>query len=375
MIEFSVTNENLRKALILANTATGDTKNTIESHCLFNLKDSSLTILSTNKSTCFSRASLTVTGSGTCQFTVDPGKILNLIKMSGSDTMKFIFHPETTTLEIYASEEEDSFVSLSSLDPTTFPDIEDNFNKAFEIKAFDAGIFLKGLRFAEGFIATGKNAGKFGNVFCSDGVLYGTNGNDVAGAYTSSEFTGLNDLIFPGSIITQISNIINKLNFLEVIVKTTSNAIIISSSDYSFGFTKVQIPIPKMIVSIQEPTSSGWDLEKNLLLKKIGRLQVSGESGMGIELCFNPSRLDIVTKAERPSRESLPCKGTEEAMFTADCWMLERILDLFEGDTLSVHSGKCRINLFSKGTINIQEKEGERPVPFSCAALIALAII
>ena len=375
MIEFCVENESLKKALTLANAATGDTKNSIESHCLFDLKEDQLTILSSNKSTCFSRAVVTTGGTGTCKFTVDPGKILNLIKMSGSSTMKFIFHPETTTLEVHASEEEDSFISLSSLDPTTFPEIEDNFTKAFELKTLDAGIFLKGLRFAEGFISTGKNAGKFGNVFCAEGVLYGTNGNDIAGAYTSTEFSGLTDLIFPGTIISQIANIINKLNFLDITIKTTSNAIIISSTDYSYGFTKVQISMPKMIITIEEPPTSGWGVEKALLLKKIGRLQISGESGLGIELCFSPSRLDIVTKAERPSKESLPCKGSEEALFTVDCWMIERILGLFEGATLSVHQGKRRINLFSKGTINVQEKEDkERAVPFSNAALVALAV-
>jgi len=58
-----------------------------------------------------------------------------------------------------------------------------------------------------------------------------------------------------------------------------------------------------------------------------------------------------------------------------DCWLIERILDLFEGATLSVHSGKRRIVLFTKGTVNIQEKDVERPVPFSSAALIALAAV
>ena len=223
-------------------------------------------------------------------------------------------------------------------------------------------------------MATGQNAGKFGNVFCTDGIFYGTNGNDIAGAYTSSEFEKLTDLIFPGTIISQISNIITKLNFLEVTVKTTSNTIIISYLDYAFGFTKVQIPAPKMIISPSEPNTPGWSVEKATLLKKIGRLKIAGDSGMGIELCFNPIRLDIVTKAERPSRESLPCKGTEEAQFIADCWLVERILDLFEGGTLSVHSGKRRLNLFTKGTINVMEKDDkERPVPFSSAALVALA--
>jgi hypothetical protein len=305
---------------------------------------------------------------------VEPARILNLIKMSGATAMKFIFHPETTTLEVYASEEEDSFISLPSLDPTAFPDIEDNFTKAFELKTLDAGIFLKALQFTQGFMATGQNAGKFGNVFCADGIFYGTNGNDIAGAYTSSEFEKLTDLIFPGSIISQISNIITKLNFLEVTVKTTSNTIIISYADYAYGFTKVQIPIPKMIISPNEPNTSGWSIEKATLLKKIGRLKIAGESGMGIELCFNPTHLDIVTKAERPSRESLPCKGTEEATFIADCWLVERIIDLFEGGTLSVHSGKRRLNLFTKGTVNVMEADNkERPVPFSSAALVALA--
>jgi hypothetical protein len=376
MIEFSIENNSLKKALTLANTATGDTKNSIESHCLFDLKEDKLTILSSNKSTCFSRAVITTGGTGTCKFTVEPSKVLNLISMSGSNTMKFIYHPETTTLEIHASEEDDSFVSLTSLDPAMFPDIEDNFTKAYEIKTLDAGVFLKALQFTKGFMATGQNAGKFGNVYCTDSVFYGTNGNDIAGVYTSSEFTGLTELIFPGTIISQLTNIINKLNFLDVSIRTTSNAIIIFSTDFAFGFTKVQVPMPRAIISVQEPTTPGWEVEKALFLKKIGRLQVSGESGMGIDLCFNSFRLDIATKAERPSRESMACKGTEDAVFTADCWLVERILSLFEGTTLKIHSGKRRINLYSTGSINIQEKDDkERVVPFTAASLIALAAV
>jgi hypothetical protein len=375
MIEFSIENESLKKALTLANAATGDTKNSIESHCLFDLKEDKLTILASNKSTCFSRAVITIGGSGVCKFTAEPTKILNLIKMASSNTIKFIFHPETTTLEVHASEEEESFISLSSLDPETFPEIEDNFTKAFELKTLDAGVFLKGLRFTEGFLATGKNAGKFGNVFCSEGVFYGTNGNNLAGVYTSSEYTGLTDLIFPGIIISQLANIIIKLNFLDVTIKTTSTAIIVSSSDFAYGFTKVQVPMQKMLITPQEPAIPGWSVNKVLLQKKVSRLQISGETGLGIDLCFGLNRLDIVTKAERPSKEFMPCKGTEEAQFPVLCWMVEDVLKLFEGETLSVYSGKSRINFFTHGTVNVQEKEGERLVPFSSAALIALAAV
>jgi hypothetical protein len=191
----------------------------------------------------------------------------------------------------------------------------------------------------------------------------------------SSELAGLTELIFPGSIIPQITNIIVKLNFLEVMVKTTSNTIILTSSDskFSFGFTKVKGTIPKIPITTEEPKDNGWEVDKNVLLKKISRLQVSGESGMGIEMCFTPSRLDLVTKSERPSKETMPCNGKEESIFLADCWLVEKILSLFEGDVLSIHSGKRRINLFSKGIIEIQETNSVKQVSFSCSALMALA--
>ena len=375
MIELNVNKEELKKSLTFANSATGDSKSSIESHCLFSLSCDTLKVVSTNKSTCFSRSYVNATKcSGEGSFTADPDKLLNLIKVSGSDNIGIIYHPETTSLEVYASEESDSFVSLSSFDPTLFPLIEDNFDKAYEVKTIDAGIFIKGLAFAGGFISTGNGAGKFGNVFITDGVIYGSNGNNQAGAYSSGEFTGLTELAFPGLIISQISNIINKLNFFDITLKTTSNAIFICSGDYSYGFTKVQTQMPRMPITIEEPTTNNWNIDKKLLIKKINRLKISGESGMGLEMCFSKTKLDLVTKAERPSKETLPCVGLEEEIFTADCWMVEKIMGLFEGDSISIFSGKRRINLFSKGSINIQEKEGERVVPFSCAALIALAV-
>jgi hypothetical protein len=371
MIELLVPNNDLKKALTMANSTKGATKNTLESHCLFSFNEGILKILSTNKSTCFSRSILNVTGTGSGSFTVDPTRLLELIRMSGQDIMKIVYHEETTTLEIYASEEADSFISLPSMDVSLYPSIEDNFDKAYEVKTIDAGIFLKGLKFAEGFSI--KTTGKFNNVYFSDGVIYGSNGNNQAGAYTSSEFSGLTDLIFPSSAIDLLTNIINKLDFLEVTIKTTSNAIVICSSDYSFGFTKIQVAMPKIPISVDEPTISGWKIEKKPLLKKINRLQTSGESGMGIDMCFSPSKLDLVTKAERPSKETLPCNGSEEAIFTADLWLVEKILGLFEGESLSIYPGKRRINLYTNGNINIMDKDGERQIPFSCSALVALA--
>lgn len=376
MTEFTVNNEDLKKALTLTNSATGSTKNSIESHCLFQPRESSLTIFSTDKSTCISKAVVDIQGSGTESFTADPLKLLNLIKMSKSDAMKFIYHPETTTLEIHASEDEDSFISLPSFDVSLFPSIEDNFDKAYEVKTVDAGILIKGLKFTEGFSATGKNAGKFGNVFFSNGIIYGSNGDNQAGAYSCPEFSGLTDLIFPSAAVSQIVNIIVKLDLMETTIKTTSTVIIVSSKDskYSFGFTKVNLSMPKIPISTEEPKENGWVLDKKSLLKKISRLQVSGESGMGVEICFSQNKIDLTTKSERPSRESLICVGEEQAQFLADCWLLEKVISLFEGDSLSIHSGKRRIVLFSKGTIDIQETDGTtRPVPFSCSALMALA--
>jgi hypothetical protein len=69
--------------------------------------------------------------------------------------MKFIYHPETNTLEIYASEESDSFISLPSFDVSLFPSIGDNFDKAYEVKTVYAGLLIKGLKYTEGFSATG----------------------------------------------------------------------------------------------------------------------------------------------------------------------------------------------------------------------------
>jgi hypothetical protein len=207
--------------------------------------------------------------------------------------------------------------------------------------------------------------------------MYGTNGSNKASAFHSPELAELNELIFPGSVISPISNLINQTEPNNISIRTTSNAVLIYTEDenFCFGFTKVQIKIPRIPIEVKTPETNAWRLNKNVLSKKIKRLCIAGDTDMGIKGAFEKNTLFLTTTLDRASKDSMVCEKVREIddmeSFLLESRTFQNTLDSF-GDEFDFYLGK-RITFYSNAQLSITEGENTVMKPIICAALLTQA--
>jgi len=374
MLEFTVLKKPLEDAMKLAFLSTEAVENLITGHCLFDVNDKTLKILATDKKSRLSKSVMAVSTENSVRFTADPRKILKLIKTVESDSLKFGFDKETMTLKIFMSENEESFVSLPSFDPSTYALIEENFDKAFDLKTVNAGVFLGGIQFIKGFLIDKHQ--KFSNMFFSKGIMYGANGNNKAGAFSSPDLEGLDELVFPLATFPAIINLISTMDLKDVIISSSSNHIFISSpkKDFIFGFTKVQLKMPKIPVTIDEP-KNGWTINRSLMIKKLSRLHLTGGAQLGVRFVVGDDKIQMSTVIDRPSKDTMACTampGASEANCITEVRLIESVLSQFGGDEVGFYAAK-KIIIYSKANLEVIEEEKKVLKPFISVAAVALS--
>jgi hypothetical protein len=375
MPEIIIPKSQLENAMKLASLSTEASENTITGHCLFEVGEQQLKILATDNRNRLSMSKIDVSGT-VMSFTVDPRKILKLIKTIEADSLKMEFIPDTMTLQIFLSDEnKESYVSLPSFDPKNYAPIADNFEKAFDIKTINAAAFLGGVQFIKGFLDLKDR--KFSNMYITKGVMYGSNGNNKAGVFSSPDFKDLDELVFPLTTFSAIASLIETLDLQDLLISTSSNSIFISSpaKDSIYGFTKVQIKMPKIPITIDEPSFGGWAIDKNAFLKKLGRLELSGDSKMGIRCEFSDNKINFSTLADRSSKDSMFCtkiKDPENTSCLTECRLLENALSQFGGNEVDFYI-KNKIIMFKKGELEYTVKGVKGIQPFTNAAAVSLS--
>lgn len=375
MSEISIPKANLENAMKLAILSTETSDNLITGHCLFNYQYPELSILATDKKNRLSLSTMPVTSEGSVKFTADPRKIFKLLKTIEGDSVSFQYDPVARTLQIFLSNDKESFISLPSFDPDTYAPIAENFQKAYDLKTVNAGVFLGGMQFIKGFLDL-KNQ-KFSNMFITQGVMYGSNGSNKAAAFASPDLADLDELVFPLSTFPAVTNLIEALDLQDILISTSSNHIFISSPSKSFvfAFTKVQMKMPKIPISIDEPVMDGWKINKNALLKKLGRLHLSGDSKVGVKCEFIESKLQLTTVTDRPSKDSVACtkiKETKDADCLTECRLLEAALMQFGGEELDLYL-KNKIIIYNKAELEFVVKGEKIKKPFTSAAAVSLS--
>jgi hypothetical protein len=216
-------------------------------------------------------------------------------------------------------------------------------------------------------------------MYIKGGVLYGSNGNNKAGAFTSPDLAELDDLVFPISTFPAIINLIETLDLSDVLISTTSNNIFINSpsKDFIFGFTKIQNAMPKIPITIDEPEINGWIVSKNAFIKKLNRLQLSGDSKLGVRCKFSQNEIQFSTIADRVSKDSLGCKlikesESAEVSCLTECRPLNNTLSQFGGDEVRFYVQK-KVILYQKGELEFLLQGNKIKKPFIGAAAVALA--
>lgn len=343
MSDFRINKAGLENAMKIAMLSTESVENLITGHCLFDINGTVLKVLATDKKNRLSLATIEIEQAPEIKFTADPRTLLKLLKSIDGDTIKFKYTPENVTLQIFLSDNEENFLSLPSFDPSTYAPINENFDKAYDLKTIKTDIFIKGLHFIKGFLDNKDK--RFSNMYITQGVMYGANGSNKAGAYSTAELSGLDELVFPLSTFPAMINLIETLDLKDIIIRTTSNQIFISSlkKDFIFGFTKVQVKMPKMPIITDEPNDPGWSINRKAFLKKLNRLHLTGDAKLGVRFEFTPSNVLLSTVTDRPSKDQLPCnslKESEDIKCILECRLLENVLEQFDSESIKFYISK-----------------------------------
>lgn len=366
MINFSVPIKDLKKALSIVALATGDMVNTIRSHTLFRINENkeSITLYSTDEDK-IAQASFfpSLIEGDIIEFTADPKRILLLINNSDSKEITFTYDSEKKTLNVYASENKDAYISFASFEPKEFL----NFNlKDQKLNGkVNSDVLLKGIKFIQGFLPKDDKNKKFSNLFIEKGVMYGSDGDTKIGAFKSSEFKEIPELSLRKQMLPIIIRMVEKTKISEINIKSSDKYITLSSENdiYYFGFRQSIIKKPKLPISIEIPETDGFNVHRSTFIKKLNRLSLSSWEDIAIDSSYGENQiLEMKTLTERPSFEKLPCKrvsGSEKVRFLMECGKFKNVLGLFQAPDVNFYLKERRCTIYSKADIIIEEKDKE----------------
>jgi hypothetical protein len=376
MSDFFINKKEIEAAMQVACLSTEPSEE-INGQALFDASEQCIKIISTDRKTKLSKTEATVNmfSGDPCVFTSDPRKILSLLKTGDSELIKFSYDDTNKTLKIFLSEDLDSYISLPSMDPSEYAIDSSIFDKPFDVKSVNAGILITGIQFIKDFLD--QKDQKFSNLYISKGIMYGSNGVNKAAAFTCPNLSELDDLLFPISTIPSIINFLNITNTETITISTSSHHVFLKDGSKNIiGFTKVQIPMPKMPVAIDEPEAPGWVVNKKEILKKLARLRLSKDAHVGIKGIFSENKLQLETVLDRGSKDCVACspiKEFKQEEFLTECKIFENAIDQFQSDEIRMFINR-RIYLHESANIEITEKDGSVTLtPFKNSAVIAFS--
>ena len=375
MFEFTAEASNLKKALAIASLSVDENQDTIEGHALFTFKDNKIFIHATNKDK-ISVSYLPIKEEHiehAVSFTVSPKRLQAIINKADEDLVKFKYDPQTSTLNVYASEEKNAYVSFASFNPEDFPSFIADIAIAKHIKDINSTTLLMGIRFIQGFLPGDDKSKKYSNLYIDNGILYGSNGANKVGAFTSSDLEKITGINIRRIMLIPVSSFIDKISIPEVILKASSKSIILSSPDglYQFGFRKSILELPKLPISIDIPTCNGINIDRNLLLKKITRLALTTKEEIGLKMSVKDDAVEIHTTSDRESYEKIGCtriSGTDPFDFIIECKRFRSTLTMFQADYVNMYIDKTRCTIYNNGDL-IFEEAGKEPVKKSFVAV------
>jgi hypothetical protein len=380
-MEFFAQKDDLKKALNVVSLATDDTADTIWGHALFKISENKENILlySTNKDKiAFAACVLSNLTGAPEEFTADPKKLYAHINSSDMELIRFQYNEKERTLNVYASENKNSFLSFPSFESSDFLSFEIKLAKASEIKLVNAGMFLMGLRFIQGFLPADDRNQKFARLYIEKDVFYGANGSNKIGAFVSPEFEGLDDLIIRRIMISPVTQMIDRSNPTEISIKDANKHIIFSSDNYGFGFLKTTDQMIKFPIDTKCPKTDSFNTDLNILLKKLNRLAIVSKGDLGIKMVLKNDGLEMSTLSERPSIENLDIKrleGDANIEFILEYRLAKSVLNLFHASNVDIFVDSSKCTIWSDAELEITEEDSKEVIkkPFKAIGLISQA--
>jgi len=378
-LELIVQSAALKKALSIVALATGEKEDTVASHALFRLKDGKLKMLATDgdRFAVSGCETLMADESETNEFTADPKKLTALLNSSDSESVRLLYKMAETTLHVFASEHKDSYVAFGSFKPGTALPFEDELSNLQKVRAVNAEILKRGIKFSRGFMSPEENNRKYSCVYIAKGVFYGSNGYNAVGAFQSPEFEGIDFLILRGPMIPQVVSAIDRFDADKVVISSTSKFVSFWSNDENgFGYLKSNEELPKLPISLERPDWDYFTVDRGLLSKKLGRLAISSVDSKGVHAVISTDSMDLTTLDERASTENIPIKrkvGGEVITSTPDFKGLREALNQYWTDDVDIFV-KSRCSIYCDGQVEIQKNEKEPPevIQFKAVSVIAL---
>ncbi len=376
MVKFTANTAELKKSLSIVALAVGKITNHIQSHALFSIIGDQCHLGSTDEDkVAESLFLLSEVEGGDIQFTADPKNMMKLLTSTDSAETDFTYEPETKTLKVFTSKSKKSFLSFASLNPEKFlmPNLELQELKHTVITE----VFLDGIKFAQGFI--NEKDEKFSNIYITNGVFFGANGNTKVGAFASPDMRDAPNLALRKTVLSSIASMVEKADITEIAIKTSEKLITFSSPDnsHTFGFRKSTAVTPSFPIKTDPPALPMFNVDRILFQKKLNRLSLTSWEDVGLKMTIKDQELEMETVGERPSIETLPCKceAEEPIEFIIQCNKFKQVLGLYKASNVDVYVAKGRCTLYSVANIEIEEEGKEEPVnkSFTAVGLMTLA--
>lgn len=390
MEKFSILKKDLEKALSIITLATEKASENIKSHALFDISEKNKAILYSTDEDRIATAVVSLIGdTNTFQFTLDPKRMQTLINNSDSEKINFTYDQETLTLNIYASEDPQAYVSFASHSPKEFIQFSQDLSKAEVKKTINTSILNTGLKFIQGFLPN-DDKNKFSNLFISDGVMFGSNGSFRIGAFKSPDLDGIDTTILRRSMLSALATMLDKIDADYIVLKESEKHVIFSSADtlevsdkitskdlYCFGFKKSTHTMPKMPVSLEVPQTDGINIDRTLIIKKLNRLSLTSWEDIGIKMNLKGNELTMQTLADRKSLESMTCKRLntqeEDRNFVIECDKFKTIMNLFQASNIDLYIDSKKNTFYSSASILIEEENKETvTIPFTAVGFLTL---
>jgi len=376
-MEFYANVKDLKKAFSLVALSVGEASETINGHTLFDVKDGKVYLYSTDLDK-MSMAYLPISNlstEGDIQFTADPKKIQKVISSSDADSIKFSYDKDAKTLNIYASEVSDAYISFASFDPQDFLTFDKDLESATIVKYVNAQVFQAGLKFIQGFLPDNDANKKYANLFILDGAMKGSNGSFKVGAFECEDFKGI-DVTLRRLMLPAIGSLIDLSEATEISLALTEKLIVISSKDQlsRFAFRKTTITMPKLPLALTPPETGHFRIERNVLLKKLNRLSITSKEEFGIVFKAGATDLAMETIADRKSYEKMPCVGGESTLdFVLECNKFKFVMGFYPSSHVDIYVDNTKCTFFSSDVL-VMEEEGKAPVskPYTAVGIQTL---
>jgi len=368
----------LKKSFSIASLAVSDKADKVTSHAKVAVKEGSVIVLTTDEDRMAFSEFKPIEADGTFDFTIEPKKMLDIINGAETDKIKILYEKSTGTLNIFASDKDDSVLSLASFDPDNFLSFEQELNKIIPMGSVDSGMLQTGLKFIQGFMPEEKNpkAEKYTRVYISKGVFYGSNGTNKIGAFKIDCLSVLDDLIIRRSMIAPAMGIIERTKQSKTLIGTTSRSVFFTTEDKScgFGFLRTIEVTPDFPISLDIPTCTGISISKQNMIKKLGWISLALDKESGIKARLKSDTLTLSTVTGRVSKDSIECKrisGDSDIEFIFDNRLMKSLLGLFQAASLDIFIDKFQCTIISSA--ELEDLDSKERSPFKAIALMPLA--